>query len=78
MHCAMQVSPKVHMPSPVQERQFELRFPSLFRDGYALAFPCDSDGRVNVEALSEPARANYQFACAMIGREFAWPAVWRK
>lgn len=66
------------MPSPVQARQFELRFPSLFRNGYALAFPCDADGRVDLDVLSEHARANYLFARAMIGREFAWPAVRRK
>ncbi|WP_238455765.1 hypothetical protein [Azohydromonas lata] len=77
MHQAGQESSKAHMPSPVQQRQFELRFPSLFRDGYALVFPCDADGRVDVDALSEPAKANYLFARAMIGREFAWPVVRR-
>jgi hypothetical protein len=56
---------------------FELRFQSLFNHGRALAFPCDAAGRVELDALSERARANYFYARAVIGREFAFPAVQR-
>jgi hypothetical protein len=52
-----------------------LWFRSLFHEGRALAFPCDAQGRVNLDSLSERARANYLFARASIGREFAVPAV---
>ena len=54
---------------------FEIRFQSLFNEGRGLAFPCDADGRVDLEALSERGRSNYLFARAMVGREFATPDV---
>jgi hypothetical protein len=54
---------------------WELRFESLFQAGRALAFPCDSRGRVELDALSDRARQNYLYARAVVGREFATPAV---
>ena len=54
---------------------FELRFQSLFNEGRALAFPCDAEGHVELDALSERARSNYDHARAVIGREYAFPAV---
>jgi hypothetical protein len=54
---------------------YEIRFPSLFREGHALAFPCDRHGHVNLDGLSERARGNYLYARAMVGREFATPRV---
>ena len=33
---------------------YELRFQSLFHEGRALAFPCDSEGHVDLDALSGP------------------------
>lgn len=54
---------------------YEIRFPSLFREGHALAFPCDRHGHVDLDALSERAKGNYLFARAMVGREFATPRV---
>jgi hypothetical protein len=55
--------------------QFEIRFQSLFHEGRGMAFPCDAAGRVNLDALSGRGRSNYLFARAMVGREFATPAV---
>lgn len=55
--------------------RFVMRFASLFKEGRGFAFPCDSDGRVDLDALSERARCNYLFARAMVGREFATPAI---
>lgn len=52
-----------------------LRFASLFNEGRALSFPCDSNGRVRLDGLSERARDNYFFARACVGREFATPVV---
>ena len=54
---------------------YELRFQSLFNEGRALAFPCDSQGRVELDSLSDRARENYLYARAVVGREFATPAV---
>lgn len=56
---------------------YELRFESLFHAGRALAFPCDSQGSVRLDALSERARQNYLFARAVVGREYATPIVLR-
>jgi hypothetical protein len=54
---------------------FEIRFQSLHRPGCALAFPCDAQGRVDLDVVSERARENYFFARAMVGRDYAWPQV---
>lgn len=53
----------------------QIRFQSLHNEGRALAFPCDAQGRVHLDGLSERARQNYLFARAVVGREFAYPAV---
>lgn len=57
---------------------FELRFDSLFIEGRGLSFPCDAQGRVQIDALSARARDNYLFARAVVGREFRTPAVRRR
>ena len=54
---------------------YEVRFQSLFHEGRALCFPCDEHGRVTLDALSDRARANYLYARAVVGREYAYPAV---
>ena len=56
---------------------WELRFESLFQQGRGLAFPCDERGQVELDTLSERARRNYFYARAVVGREFATPAVVR-
>ena len=57
--------------------RFELRFRSLFNEGRALVFPCDAQGHVELDALSDRARENYLYARAVVGREYAVPAVLR-
>jgi hypothetical protein len=67
-----------HTVNPVGQIEctgFELRFQSLFNQGRAMAFPCDACGHVDMDALSERARENYLYARAVIGREYAVPAV---
>ena len=54
---------------------YEIRFQSLFHTGRALCFPCDEQGHVAMDALSERARDNYLYARAVIGREYAYPRV---
>lgn len=53
---------------------YEARFCSLFNGG-ELAFPCDAEGKVNLDGLSNRARNNYFYARALIGREFVAPVV---
>ena len=55
--------------------QFQLRFRSLFNSGCGFAFPCDQQGLVDLDHLSENARNNYLYARAMVGRELEVPAV---
>lgn len=54
---------------------FEVRFQSLLDEGRAMVFPCDSEGRVNLDALCERSKNNYLFARRMIGRAYATPRV---
>jgi hypothetical protein len=54
---------------------YEIRFQSLFHEGRALSFPCDAQGHVQIDRLSDRARTNYFYARAVVGREFATPAV---
>lgn len=61
--------------SVVPNRHYELRFQSLFQEGRAYAFPCDAEGHVDLDALSERARDNYLYARAVVGREVATPLV---
>ena len=57
---------------------FELRFLSLFQEGRALAFPCDAEGGVDLEALSERSRVNDFAARANVGRDYSVPLVRRR
>lgn len=54
---------------------YELRFLSLFDEGRGYAFPCDAEGHVDIDMLSDRARLNYFYARTVIGREFTLPAV---
>jgi hypothetical protein len=57
--------------------RYELRFQSLYEPGRALSFPCDSQGRVDTERLSEKARDNLRTARALVGSEWSTPEVVR-
>ena len=39
--------------------KFELRFTGLFNPGRGYAFPCDAQGQVDLDSLSEMARIHY-------------------
>ena len=54
--------------------QYELRYQSLV-DGRGYAFPCDPEGHVDLDQLSDRARNDYLFARALVGRDMAAPAV---
>jgi hypothetical protein len=61
-----------HEPTP---HAFVLHFSRLLGIGPALSFPCDAAGRVDLDNLGDRARCNYLYARAVIGREYAMPAV---
>ncbi|HEX7889920.1 MAG TPA: hypothetical protein VF522_11215 [Ramlibacter sp.] len=54
---------------------FQLRYLSLFDSGRGFSFPCDAQGHVDLDHLSERSRNNYLYARALVGREFRMPAV---
>ncbi len=54
---------------------YEIRYQPLSGRGPELAFPCDAEGHVQLDALSDRARNNYLYARAVVGREYAAPAV---
>lgn len=60
-----------------RSNSFVLCFRSLFNSGRGYAFPCDADGRVDLDQLSERVRINYLYARAMVGRDLGVPAVER-
>jgi hypothetical protein len=63
-------------PLPADRRgDFELRFQSLFDAGRACAFPCDANGRVDMDALGKRALDSYLYARTVVGREFSMPRV---
>lgn len=54
---------------------FQIRFKDLLGFGRELVFPCDSHGRVDLDALSERSREQYFFARAMVGRGYSPPRL---
>jgi hypothetical protein len=73
MPTAIQETSMITPEADLQSSQFQIRFNSLFQEGRAMAFPCDEEGHVNLDELSDHARCNYLFARAMVGREYATP-----
>jgi hypothetical protein len=65
----------MHARQRIMNSSFEICFRSLFNQGRALRFPCDEQGHVTLDALSERARDNYLYARAVVGREYAYPLV---
>jgi hypothetical protein len=60
--------------TPTDRANFELRYRSLSpRCGFA--FPCDENGKVDLDVLSDEARENYLYARAMVGRDLLHPQV---
>jgi hypothetical protein len=57
------------------ELAHQLRFASLFHPGRGVAVPCDAQGEVNMNELSERLKMAYLGARALVGREYAFPVV---
>lgn len=53
--------------------RYELRFMPLFDAGRGYVFPCDADGNVDIDRLTDRARANYFYARTTVGRNFRLP-----
>ena len=57
---------------------YELLFATLEGNARGIAFPCDAQGHVDLDALSDSSRNTYFYARAVVGRVFARPAVQRR
>jgi len=55
--------------------RFELRYRSLSPLHCGYAFPCDRQGNVDLDQLSERARDNYLYARAVVGFDLHRPQV---
>ena len=64
--------------STVVPDTYELLFATLEGDTRGIAFPCDAQGHVDLDALSDSSRNTYFYARAVVGRVFARPAVHRR
>lgn len=69
------VIPAKDEPACAKACRYELRFPSLFDNHRGLSFPCDHCGQVSIDDLKPKERENYFFARALVGHDFALPAV---
>ena len=67
-----------HELSSSSQTACTLSFRSLFGAERGFVFPCDQQGRVDLDAMSERARNNYFYARAMMGRELTYPSVQRE
>ena len=54
---------------------FELRFDPLIAAQAPLTFPCDAQGRVDLDELCDRSRCDYLFAHTLIGRVFTMPVI---
>jgi hypothetical protein len=54
---------------------YEIYYRPLADAQSTLHFPCDGQGHVDLDELSPEAVENYLFARAMVGRDYALPAV---
>ena len=54
---------------------YEILYQPLSNEGRAMSFPCDSQGAVSLDSLTERARNDYLYARAVVGREYAYPSV---
>jgi hypothetical protein len=71
----MPVTPTAASPRAHPPLAFQLCFASLFIQGRGYAFPCDAEGRVDLDALSRRSLANYLYARAVVGRELCLPCI---
>lgn len=62
-------------PRSARHARYELRFRPLRARGMGLSFPCNDSGSVDMDALGDGRLRDYLYARAVIGFEFALPAV---
>lgn len=56
-------------------RRYELHFQSMLQRSRDWTFPCDSEGHVDMNAMTERDRINYLFARALMGIDLDLPRI---
>ncbi len=64
-------------PNSSPQAGYELCFRPLSHNSQGYSFPCDANGQVNLDNMSEPSRNAYFFARVVIGHQLAAPEVVR-
>lgn len=62
-------------PATQEAAAYELRYPCFCDPDRSLSFPCNAQGCVEMDALSNPALEDYLYARVVVGREYGTPAV---
>ncbi len=71
----MTICSTVEAGPQLQGFSHELHFASLHNPGRGLVVPCDAQGHVDLDTLSERLRTAYLGARALVGRDYAFPTV---
>jgi hypothetical protein len=58
-----------------EDSDFHIRFQSSLLHDWVATFPCDADGNVDIDRLSETDRSEYLFGRIMTRRECLRPEV---
>jgi hypothetical protein len=64
-----------NVPARFAQLAFELRFEPLVDAQAPMTFPCDAEGRVDLDGLCDRSRCDYLFAHTLIGRNFDQPVI---
>jgi hypothetical protein len=54
---------------------YELRFMGLSNGRRDYAFPCDKQGQVDIDRLTDRDRTNYFYARTVVGKELSAPTI---
>jgi len=65
----------VNHAGDVAAHGFHLRFRPLQAQLADCTVPCDADGHVHLDSLSDNLRRDYLFARTLVGRDFMRPAI---
>ena len=54
---------------------FYLIFSSVYDPGHRFAFPCNKEGEVNLNEITESMKLSYYYCKTLVGREFTHPEI---
>ncbi len=66
---------QIKADAPCRKQAHILSFGSVYGFEGGLIFPCDHEGAVDIDALSEADRISFQYAVSSVGQDFNDPVV---